>query len=217
MIGSFGDAEVFSFHATKIFNTFEGGAVVTNNDDLAKKIRLMKNFGFIGYDNVRYIGVNGKMSEVHAAMGLSQLETIKDAIAVNKRNYEAYKQNLKEIPSVSMINYDEEEKCNFQYIVLEIDKEATGISRDELIDVLMAENILARRYFFPGCHGQEPYCSDYPDASQKLSETEKLCKKILLLPTGTTINTSDINIICQIVKLAIKHGFELHQFFKKIT
>ena len=69
MIGSFGDAEVFSFHATKFFNTFEGGAVTTNDDELAKKIRLMKNFGFAGYDNVIYIGTNGKMNEACAAMG----------------------------------------------------------------------------------------------------------------------------------------------------
>ena len=72
MIGNFGDAEVFSFHATKFFNTFEGGAVVTNDDELAAKMRLMKNFGFHGYDNVIYVGTNGKMSEVSAAMGLDR-------------------------------------------------------------------------------------------------------------------------------------------------
>ncbi len=75
MIGGFGDAEVFSFHATKFLNTFEGGAVVTNNDELAAKIRLMKNFGFSGYDNVVYIGTNGKMNEMCAAMGVTSLET----------------------------------------------------------------------------------------------------------------------------------------------
>src|SRR5438045_3336291 len=82
MIGSFGDAEVFSFHATKFFNTFEGGAVVTNDDELAGKIRLMKNFGFSGYDCVSYIGTNGKMSEVSAAMGLTSLESIDEFVAV---------------------------------------------------------------------------------------------------------------------------------------
>src|SRR4030095_7100920 len=76
MIGSFGDAEVFSFHATKFFNTFEGGAITTNDDELASRMRLMKNFGFAGYDNVIYIGTNGKMSEVCAAMGLTSLENL---------------------------------------------------------------------------------------------------------------------------------------------
>ena len=87
MIGNFGQCEVFSFHATKFFNTFEGGAVATNDDALAKKIRLMKNFGFSGYDNVIYIGTNGKMNELSAAMGLTGLESLKDFITVNKRNY----------------------------------------------------------------------------------------------------------------------------------
>ena len=78
MIGGFGAAEVFSFHATKFFNTLEGGAVVTNDDQLARKIRLMKNFGFAGYDNVIYIGTNGKMTEAAAAMGLTSLESLED-------------------------------------------------------------------------------------------------------------------------------------------
>ena len=83
MVGNFGDAEVFSFHATKFFNTFEGGAVTTNDDELAAKIRLMKNFGFSGYDEVTYIGTNGKMSECSAAMGLTNLESMDDFVAVN--------------------------------------------------------------------------------------------------------------------------------------
>src|SRR3970282_754163 len=83
MIGNFGQAEVYSFHATKFFNTFEGGAVVTNDDELATRIRLMKNFGFQGYDNVVYIGTNGKMSEVAAAMGLTGLESLEETVAVN--------------------------------------------------------------------------------------------------------------------------------------
>jgi dTDP-4-amino-4,6-dideoxygalactose transaminase len=90
MIGGFGDAEVFSFHATKFFNTFEGGAVTTNDDELAEKIRLMKNFGFAGYDQVIYIGTNGKMSEISAAMGLTSLESLDDFIRTNHRNYQQY-------------------------------------------------------------------------------------------------------------------------------
>jgi dTDP-4-amino-4,6-dideoxygalactose transaminase len=124
MIGGFGDAEVFSFHATKFFNTFEGGAVVTNNDDLAAKIRLMKNFGFDGYDNVIYIGTNGKMNEVSAAMGLTGLESLEEFIAINYRNYKHYKQELEGIPGIQLITYDETERYNYQYIILEIDDRA---------------------------------------------------------------------------------------------
>ena len=87
MIGGFGDAEVFSFHATKFVNSLEGGAVVTNDDELARKIKLMRNFGFVAYDQVASIGTNGKMSEVSAAMGLTNLESIDDFIAINRRNH----------------------------------------------------------------------------------------------------------------------------------
>ena len=100
MLGNFGDAEVFSFHATKFFNTFEGGAIVTNNDELAAKIRLMKNFGFDGYDNVIYIGTNGKMSEVSAAMGLTGLESLHEFTTANYRNYKEYKRQLEGIPGI---------------------------------------------------------------------------------------------------------------------
>ena len=87
LLGGFGECEVFSFHATKFFNTFEGGAVVTNNDALAEKMRLMRNFGFSGYDNVIYPGTNGKMTEMAAAMGLTNLEELDDFVAINRRNY----------------------------------------------------------------------------------------------------------------------------------
>jgi dTDP-4-amino-4,6-dideoxygalactose transaminase len=94
MVGNFGQAEVFSFHATKFLNTFEGGAVVTNDDELAEKIRLMKNFGFAGYDNVIYIGTNGKMNEISAAMGLTNLESLDELIETNRCNYRQYQQGL---------------------------------------------------------------------------------------------------------------------------
>ena len=90
MIGSFGDAEVFSFHATKFLNSGEGGAVATNDDALADRLRLMRNFGFAGYDQVVYVGTNGKMGELSAAMGLTSLDAIDEFIAENRRNHAAY-------------------------------------------------------------------------------------------------------------------------------
>lgn len=203
MIGNFGEAEVFSFHATKFFNTFEGGAIVTNNDELAAKIRLMKNFGFAGYDNVVYIGTNGKMSEVSAAMGLTSLESLDDFISINYANYQQYQHELAGIPGISLFTYGETEKCNYQYVVLEIDENLTKISRDLLLRVLHAENILARRYFYPGCHKMEPYKSYFPHSGLLLPETEKLVQIILILPTGAAINRTDINGICNIIRLVI--------------
>jgi dTDP-4-amino-4,6-dideoxygalactose transaminase len=206
MIGNFGAAEVFSFHATKFFNTFEGGAVVTNDDCLAEKIRLMKNFGFAGYDNVIYIGMNGKMSEISAAMGLAEFECLDEFIAINQRNYREYLRQLDGIPGVRMIAYDETDRNNYQYIILEIDEQVTGISRDRLVEILHAENVLARRYFYPGCHQMEPYRSYYPHAGLLLPETEKLVGRVMSLPTGTAVEVEDINTICHIIRMVLENS-----------
>jgi len=206
MIGSFGDAEVFSFHATKFLNAFEGGAVTTNDDELAARIRLMKNFGFLGYDNVIYIGTNGKMSEVSAAMGLTGLESLEEFIVANRRNYEQYRRELADIPGVHLATYDETEKCNYQYVVLEIDEGVTQVSRDHLVEVLHAENVLARRYFYPGCHQMEPYRSYFPHAGLLLPETERLTGRVMSLPTGTAVGRDEVHRVCQIIRLVVAHG-----------
>jgi dTDP-4-amino-4,6-dideoxygalactose transaminase len=206
MIGNFSDAELFSFHATKILNTFEGGAVVTNNDELAAKIRLMRNFGFTGYDTVSSLGTNGKMSEVSAAMGLTSLESFEEFVATNYRNYKLYQQELAGAPGISVSQYDEGEKCNYQYIVLEIDEKAIGINRDQMDDILWAENILTRRYFYPGCHRMEPYRTRHSKATLSLPETEKLAAKVLCLPTGTGVGGDEISAICQIIQFLAREG-----------
>jgi Predicted pyridoxal phosphate-dependent enzyme apparently involved in regulation of cell wall biogenesis len=209
MIGSFGDAEVFSFHATKFFNTFEGGAIATNDDDLANKIRLMKNFGFAGYDNVIYVGTNGKMTEVCAAMGLTGLESLDSFIEVNRANYRSYQEGLDGIPGLKLVTYDDSEKCNYQYIVLEVDEREAGISRDLLVDLLQAENVMARRYFYPGCHQMEPYRSYFPHARLLLPETERLVRRVMSLPNGTSVGREQIDTICGLVRLAVSQGKEI--------
>jgi len=215
MIGNFGDAEILSFHATKFFNTLEGGAVLTNDDDLATKIRLMKNFGFEDYDKVIYIGTNGKMNEISAAMGLTLLESLDEIIAVNYRNYKKYQEELEGIPGVHLMIYDETEKCNYQYIVLEIDEAITAISRDALINILWAENVIARRYFYPGCHRMEPYRSYFPHAGLLLPVTEGVLEQVLTLPTGTAVGPDEVSTICQIISLAIEHGKDISTRFHK--
>ena len=208
MVGNFGEAEVFSFHATKFFNTFEGGAIATNNDELATKIRLMKNFGFNGYDNVIYVGTNGKMTEISAAMGLTELESMDAFIVTNRKNYYAYQEGLKGIPGVTLTRYDEAERCNFHYIVLEIDETAAGLGRDQLIAALHAENVLARRYFFPGCHRMQPYRSFFPHAGLRLPETERLASRVLNLPNGTGVGAAEIRTICDLIRFILVHGPE---------
>ena len=205
-IGGYGDAAVFSFHATKFFNTFEGGAVVTNDDELARTMRLMKNFGFAGYDNVIHVGTNGKMSELSAATGLTGLETLQEVVAVNRENFHAYRDAVAGIPGITLLDYDERERCNFQYVVLDVDPRAASITRDDLVTVFWAENVLARRYFYPGCHRMEPYRTRFPDAGRHLPATERLVERTLTLPTGTALDTAGVRRVTDLMAFAVRHG-----------
>ena len=202
MIGGFGRAEVLSFHATKFLNTFEGGAVVTDDDALAAELRLMRNFGFSGTDNVICSGTNGKMSEINAAMGLANFEQIADVINTNRSNHSAYRAAFAGLPGVSLIGYDEVEACNYQYVVAEILADCP-VSRDEMVDALRAENILARRYFWPGCHRVQPYRTIYPNAGVALPATEAVAERVLVLPTGPAVDAEAIETIAAVMRTRI--------------
>ena len=198
LLGGFGECEVFSFHATKFFNTFEGGAVVTNNDTLAEKMRLMRNFGFSGYDNVIYPGTNGKMTEIAAAMGLTNLEDLDDFVAINRRNYQCYRDAIASVPGLSMLEYDESERNNYQYVVVEV-APYFPIARDRIVEILHAENVLARKYFWPGCHNMEPYRSYYPHAGLVLPNTKRVSDRVVVLPTGSALQGDAIRGIVSIL------------------
>lgn len=203
MIGSYGECEVFSFHATKFINSLEGGVVTTNNDELAHRMRMMTNFGFTGYDRVEHLGINGKMNEICAAMGLTNLEAIDEIVEVNRRNYFAYHDELNEVPGVSLIQYADAARNNFQYVVIEVDAAVCGLSRDELVDRLHAEKIIARKYFWPGCHRMEPYKTLQPDAAKNLPETEKVSARVIVLPTGQAVGVQTVQRVCGVIKAAI--------------
>lgn len=207
MIGNFGNAEVFSFHATKFLNAFEGGAVVTNDDSLAERLRLMRNFGYTDSDKIESFGTNGKMSEISAAMGITSLESMDEFVRSNRLNFQLYQEGLEGIPGIALMPYDLTEKNNFQYVVLDVDEEAARISRDALIQVLRQENVLARRYFHPGCHRMRPYLSVEHSAS--LPITERVSERLLQLPTGTSIGPSEIKTVCEIIKTAVEGAEEI--------
>jgi dTDP-4-amino-4,6-dideoxygalactose transaminase len=209
-IGGFGRAEMLSFHATKFVNSMEGGAILTNDDELAARVRLMKNFGFAGLDNVIYIGTNGKMPEVSAAFGLTSLENIDAFIAANEANYLRYRTNFDGIAGLTLLRVEDGgERRNFQYVVLEIDEAEAGIGRDALVTLLTAENVLARRYFWPGCHRMEPYRSLFPRAGQLLPETERVARRVVVLPTGTSVSTDDIDRVCALIRFAAANHAEI--------
>lgn len=209
MVGNNGDAEVFSFHATKFINALEGGAVVTNNDELAAKMRLMRNFGFAGFDDVRHVGTNGKMSEVSAAMGLTSLESLDAIVETNRVNWLAYREHLADIPGLTLFPYDLAQRSNFQYVVLEVDERELGVTRDAIVEALWAENVIARKYFWPGCHRMEPYRSLQPHAGMLLPTTERVAGRVFLLPTGTAIDPATVATICGLVRSVAEHAEEV--------
>jgi dTDP-4-amino-4,6-dideoxygalactose transaminase len=136
-------------------------------------------------------------------------------VAVNYRNYRQYNELLAGIPGIHLVAYDESEKCNFQYMVLEMNEAITHISRDQLQKILWAERILARRYFYPGCHRMEPYRSYFPHAGLLLPNTERLAMQVLSLPTGTAIGTDDIQKICRIIRLVAENGYVVREIISR--
>ena len=201
-VGCFGDAVILSFHATKFFGTFEGGAVLTDNPELSVKLRFLRNFGFRTYDEVSFLGINGKMTESHAAMGLASLDFLESRAGLLKENYAVYCRQLSAIPGIRVLQIGREGKSNYQYVVIFVDKIKFGLSRDLLYRILWRENVIARRYFYPGCHRMEPYKTSYPEAYKRLSVTEDIAANVLCLPSGFKEPQKEISKIVNIIKLA---------------
>ncbi len=207
MVWNFGACEVLSFHATKFFNTFEGGAVLTNDDELAETMRLMRNFGFSGTDNVIHPGTNGKMIEVVAAMGMVNLESIDNVVEANQRNYQVYHERLSGLPGISLMTFDESERTNYQYVVMEVGDECPKI-RNQIILALHAENILARKYFWPGCHNMQPYHELYPHAGLMLPNTQQVADRVVVLPTGTAMDVDMVQTVTAVIEVFLEEKKE---------
>jgi dTDP-4-amino-4,6-dideoxyglucose len=199
-LSAFGDVSVLSFHATKIANSFEGGAVVTDDAELAEQVATMRNFGFVDEDEVVGLGTNAKLSEAGAAMGLASLDALDGFLAADRRNYTAYVEALGEIPGIELLAFDPPESANCHHIAIEVDPALAGLNRDQLRAVLVAENVLARRYFYPGCHRTPPYSSR---PAPPLPVTERALDRCLSLPTGSVVGSGDVAMIGRIIGLAI--------------
>ena len=200
-----GDISVLSFHATKFFSTFEGGAVATDDDELAGRIRLMMNFGFGGRhkDRVDFVGINGKMTKVCSAMGLAMLDRVEELREMNRLNHASYGEHLKGIPGIRLCEPSPELTArNWQYVIVRVEKDDFGLTRDELVAVLEAENILARRYFYPGCHRMEPYVNEFPNKGRLLPVTDRVSETVISLPTGEAVDRGAIGRIAGILRLA---------------
>ena len=181
-IGNFGRAEVLSFHATKVVNSGEGGAILTNDDEIAATARLMRTFGFADTDLVTSIGTNAKMSELAAGMGICSLASYDEYLAVNTRNFDRYRSALAGVPGISVLPCTPGTAINFNNVVIEVDPNRAGIERDIVLQVLTAEQILVRRYFWPGCHRMEPYRSLRTPADHHFPITDLVAGRVLSLP-----------------------------------
>jgi dTDP-4-amino-4,6-dideoxygalactose transaminase len=204
-IGRFGRAEVFSFHATKIVSSTEGGCISTDDDELAERIRNMRSNYGIRVSREVPLTINARMSEAQAAVALLSLDDLDLNRSHNERLRSRYKNCLGTIPGVKVMEPAAVLTSNSQYLVCEVDTEQFGMSRDSLLSVLKAEGVAARRYVFPGAHRTAPYSITHPQYREALHITDAICAKVLQLPVGSLVTADDAEDVSQLVRDA--HAF----------
>jgi len=197
---NFGDLSVMSFHATKVYNTFEGGAIVCHDEETKNRIDNLKNFAFINETTVITPGINAKMNEIQAAMGLLQLKYIDSSIEKRKQITEHYQNLLKNIEGISYIEDMPDVKHCYSYFPIFINKEKYRKTRDEVYEELKSNNIFGRRYFYP-------LISQFPtyrglDSSQpnRMHIAERVTEEVICLPIYPDLEISTVNTICDIIK-----------------
>jgi dTDP-4-amino-4,6-dideoxygalactose transaminase len=204
-VGTFGDAECFSMHASKLINGFEGGYVTTNNAELAHRLAVMRGFGFFGHDSVEMLGLNAKLSEVHAAMALAGLDDLEDQVARNRGRYRLYQQLLQDIPGVRLLEFDESERASYKNIVVELGGE-WPLSRDLTIRVLNEDGALVRAYYSPPLHAKP---MAYPHVPAVLPLTDRLATRFMLLPCGHMVDHDDIRRFVELLAFIRAHASEI--------
>lgn len=197
-VGCFGDAEIFSLHASKLLNGFEGGYLTTNNAHLADQLALMRGFGFKEADRIAVSGgMNAKLNEIHAAMALASLDDLDNQVLRNHQRYYTYKRLLVSIPGIRLLEFDERYQTSYKNIVIEL-LDGWPLTREDTLCVLNAENILARAYYSPPLH-RKPMAYDY--VSVNLPVTDLLAKRFVLLPCGHLVGNDDIVEIVALLSL----------------
>lgn len=210
-VGSFGVAEVFSFHATKVFSAAEGGCVTTNDDALAARIRGIRPSYGSEQSAEAYRVLNARMSEAQAAIGLMSLEDYPDIQKRNKSIFDVYMSELSKLGGIRLMLPSNVTASNHQYAVCEVDADIFGLSRDDLISVLQAENVLARRYFYPATHRSAGFDENAEKVAASLPVTEAVCGKCLQLPLGAKTAKEDAHAICEIIAQAQSAAPEIRQ------
>lgn len=193
----FGDASMFSFHATKVFNTIEGGAVCFKEDRLVQILKDMKNFGIRGQEEVAYIGGNAKMNEFQAAMGICNLRHIDEEIAKRKKVSDLYRERLSGIEGIKLSIIQKDVESNYAYFPVVF--EGYKYTRNEVFNLLANAGIGARKYFYPLTNGFECY-RNFPTAgTEKTPVAQHISLRVLTLPLYPDLSVDDINLICDII------------------
>lgn len=193
----FGDAAMFSFHATKVFNTIEGGCVCFKNDNWVKLLNDMKNFGINGPESVEYVGGNAKMNEFQAAMGICNLRYLEEEIGKRKKVVERYRERLSGIEGIELSLVQKNVESNYAYFPVVFD--GYKYTRNEIIEKLAAEGIGARKYFYPLTNGFECY-RNYPTAGvEKTPIAQHIALRVLTLPLYSNLALEDVDRICDII------------------
>jgi dTDP-4-amino-4,6-dideoxygalactose transaminase len=204
-IAHFGDVSMFSFHATKIYHTIEGGALTFKDPYYKERADSLRNFGIRYPDVVMEPGTNGKMNEIQAAVGVLLIKQVEEEIEKRKVITDLYRKLLKEIPGIITSRDIEGVTHNYAYFVIRVDKDEYGLSRDELFEKLAEYNVIARKYFYPLCSNFQCY-RDYPSSSKiNLPVANKISDMVLSLPLHGRMLESDVEKICSIVK-AVHEG-----------
>ncbi len=196
-IGTFGDASCFSFHATKVFNTIEGGAVCYKDELLGQRLYNLKNFGIRGPEDVESVGANAKMNEFQAAMGLCNLRHVEREIEKRKKVVERYRERLEGIKGIQLNYIQDNVKSNYAYFPVIFDEKLFGHSRNEVFDKLAENNIMARKYFYPLTNTFDCYHGQY-DVS-KTPTALYLSKRVLTLPLYADLSIEDVDRISDII------------------
>jgi dTDP-4-amino-4,6-dideoxygalactose transaminase len=195
-IGTFGDASMFSFHATKVFNTIEGGAVTYNDFSIKQVLNDLKNFGITGPETVEYVGGNAKMNEFQAAMGICNLRHVNGEISKRKKVFERYINNLKDITGIQLSKKQVDVESNYAYFPVVFD--GYKITRDEVFEKLKGNDIIARKYFYPLTNSFECYKDQYDVDETPVAKY--IAERVLTLPLYADLALEDVDRICEIIK-----------------
>ena len=196
-IASCGDISMFSFHATKVFNTIEGGALVYNDDSLRDVLEKLKNFGIDGPEKVEYVGINAKMNEFAAAMGICNLRHINGEIEKRSKVYKRYVERLSNIPGITISKDQQDVVPNYAYFPVIFDKDVFGKNRDEVMDELRKENIYTRKYFYPLINDYDCYKDKY--SSKDTPIAKNISDNVLTIPMYANLSIEDVDRICDII------------------